>query len=41
MGDIVLLGAISMEDMDLVIMPGIRMLDVNPQIPNISASMAK
>lgn len=41
MGDEVLLGAIPMEDMDLVIIPSKRVLDVNPQNPNISASMAK
>lgn len=41
LGDEVLLGAIPMEDMDLVIIPSRRELDVNPQNPNISASMAK
>jgi hypothetical protein len=41
LGDEVLLGAIPMEDMDLVVIPSKRELDVNPQNPNISASMAK
>ncbi|SRR5258706_14130972 len=40
-GDQVLLGAIPMEDMDLVILPRLRTLDVNPQSPNISSSIAK
>jgi len=30
-----------MEDMDLVVTPGRRVLDVNAQNPNISASIAK
>jgi clan AA aspartic protease len=41
MGDQVLLGAIPMEDMDLVIIPKTRTLDVNPESPNIATSMAK
>ena len=41
LGDEVLLGAIPMEDMDLVVIPSKRILSVNPQNPNISASMAK
>ena len=41
MGDQVLLGAIPMEDMDLVLIPGKRVLDVNPDSPNISFSIAK
>jgi clan AA aspartic protease len=41
MGDQVLLGAIPMEDMDLVIIPKTRTLDVNPDSPNIATSMAK
>jgi clan AA aspartic protease len=36
MGDEVLLGAIPMEDMDLVILPTHRLADVNPQSPNIA-----
>lgn len=41
MGDQVLLGAIPMEDMDLVIIPSTRTLDVNPNSPNFASSMAK
>lgn len=41
MGDQVLLGAIPMEDMDLVIIPGKKILDVNPESPNIACSIAK
>lgn len=41
MGDQVLLGAIPMEDMDLVILPKERILDVNPNSPNIATSVAK
>jgi clan AA aspartic protease len=41
MGDQVLLGAIPMEDMDLVIVPKTRTLDVNPNSPNIASSIAK
>lgn len=41
MGDQVLIGAIPMEDMDLVIMPKTRTLDVNPASPNIGTSIAK
>jgi len=41
MGDQVLLGAIPMEDMDLVIIPRTRTLDVNPGSPNIGTSLAK
>ena len=41
MGDQVLLGAIPMEDMDLVILPKERILDVNPYSPNIASSIAK
>jgi clan AA aspartic protease len=41
MGDQALLGAIPMEDMDLVIIPKKRILDVNPDSPNISTSIAK
>ena len=36
MGDQVLLGAIPMEDMDLVVIPQKRLLDVNPNSPNIA-----
>jgi len=41
MGDQVLLGAIPMEDMDLVIIPKTRTVDVNPVSPNIATSIAK
>ena len=41
MGDQVLLGAIPMEDMDLVIIPKSRTLDINPNSPNFASSIAK
>ena len=41
MGDQVLLGAIPMEDMDLVVLPKHRRLDVNPDSPNVASSVAK
>lgn len=41
MGDQVLLGAIPMEDMDLIIIPKTRTADVNPHSPNIDTSVAK
>ena len=41
MGDQVLFGAIPMEDMDLVIIPKNRSLEVNPYSPNIATSIAK
>lgn len=41
MGDQVLFGSIPMEDMDLVIIPKTRTLDVNPFSPNIASSIAK
>ncbi len=41
MGDQVLLGAIPMEDRDLVIIPSTRSLEVNPNSPNIASSIAK
>lgn len=40
-GDEVLLGAIPMEDMDLVIIPKTRTLSVNPASPDIGTSIAK
>jgi clan AA aspartic protease len=40
-GDEVLLGAIPMEDMDVVISPLHQKLMVNPQNPNIPAGLAK
>ena len=41
MGDLVLLGAIPMEDMDLVVIPRTRSIDVNPASPNLARSIAK
>ena len=41
MGDQVLLGVIPLEDMDLVILPKERILDVNPYSPNIATSIVK
>ena len=41
MGDQVLLGAIPMEDMDLIVIPKTRALDVNPDSPNIASSIVK
>ena len=41
MGDEVLLGAIPMEDMDLVVIPLQRRVDVNPLNPNFAAAHAK
>jgi len=41
MGDQVLLGAIPMEDMDVVIVPQTRTIDVNPMSPNVASSLAK
>ena len=41
MGDQVVLGAIPMEDMDLVIIPKTRTLDINPNSPNFASSIAK
>jgi clan AA aspartic protease len=40
MGDQVLFGAIPMEDMDLVVLPKTRELDVNPRSPGIGTSVA-
>lgn len=41
MGNQVLLGAIPMEDMDLVVIPSTRSLEVNPASPNIATSTVK
>lgn len=41
MGDQTLLGAIPMEDMDLIVVPKTRTVDVNPNSPNIATSIAK
>jgi len=40
-GDQVLIGAIPMEDMDLIVIPKTRTLDVNPDSPNIASSIVK
>lgn len=41
LGDEVLLGAILRADMDLVIHPRTRTLDVNPSSPNVATSIVK
>jgi len=41
LGDDVLLGAIPMEDMDLIVRPSMRDVIANPMSPNIPASIAK
>ena len=41
LGNEVMLGAIPMEDMDLVLRPQLQSLDVNPESPNIPLSLAK
>lgn len=41
LGDEVLLGAIPMEDMDLLVRPATREVFVNPGSPNIATSVAK
>lgn len=41
LGNQVLLGAIPMEDMDLVVIPSTRTLEVNPNSPNIAVSVVK
>ncbi len=41
LGNQVLLGAIPMEDMDLVVIPSTRTIDVNPASPNVATSVAK
>ena len=40
-GDEPLVGAIPMEDMDLVVLPVRQCVDVNPDSPNIPSSLAK
>ena len=40
MGDQVLLGAMPMQDMDLVVIPRTREIDVNPGSPDIATSRA-
>lgn len=41
LGDEVLLGAIPMEEMDLVVSPRDRTVDVNPASPNIASGIVK
>jgi clan AA aspartic protease len=41
LGNQVLLGAIPMEDMDLVVIPITRTVDVNPNSPNVATSVVK
>ena len=40
MGDRVVVGAIPMDDMDLVVIPGTRELDVNPRSPDFARTIA-
>jgi hypothetical protein len=40
-GDEVLLGAIPMEDMDLILIPRTRTVDVNPASPNFASAIVK
>jgi clan AA aspartic protease len=41
LGDTVLLGAVPMEDMDLVVSPSRRTIEVNPNSPNIPSAVVK
>ena len=41
LGNEMLLGAIPMEDMDLVLRPQYQSIEVNPESPNIPLSVAK
>ena len=41
MGDQTLLGAIPLEDMDLVVTPRTRTIDINPASPNIASTIVK
>ena len=41
LGDEVLLGAVPMEDMDLVVLPSVRRVIVNPLHPNFAGALAK
>ncbi|HTQ35819.1 MAG TPA: hypothetical protein VMH77_02180 [Steroidobacteraceae bacterium] len=38
-GEQVLLGAIPMQDMDFIVKPGTRAVDVNPESPNIASGI--
>jgi hypothetical protein len=40
-GDEVLVGAIPLEDIDLVVRPQLQRVDVNPENPNMDVSLAK
>lgn len=40
-GDQALLGAIPMEDMDLIVVPKTRTVELNPDSPNIASSVVK
>lgn len=41
LGDEILLGAIPMEDLDLILQPSLRKVSVNPDNPNIAVSLVK
>lgn len=41
LGDEVLLGAVPMEDLDVIIPPSRKTIEVNPNSPNIPSSVAK
>jgi len=41
LGDEVLLGAVPMEDMDLIVSPARRKVEVNPDSPNIPSAIVK
>lgn len=41
MGNEVLLGAVPMEDMDLIVQPKLLKLSVNPESPNIARGLVK
>jgi hypothetical protein len=41
LGDEALLGAIPLEDMDLIVVPGSRQVAVKAENPNIAVSIAK
>jgi clan AA aspartic protease len=40
-GDDILLGAVPMEDLDLVVVPAKQSIDVNPESPNLPAAPVK
>ena len=41
MGDQTLLGAIPLEDMDLVVIPKTKTIDINPASPNVASTIVK